>query len=412
MELAGADVDRARRRAALLAALGDPQRGLAVVHVAGTNGKGSTVAVLAAMLHAAGRRVGRFTSPDLAGPHERFWLSGETMAPAELAAREAALAPAFAAAEAAFPHLPPLGPFERWCAIAWTWLAERGCEVAVVEAGVGGLTDATNVFDRPLATLVTAVGLDHTDRLGPDVAAIAAHKAGIFRAGVPALTTAAGEALAVLRAEADRLGAPLTAVAPLPGLPEAGGWRVELPDGPAHLGLPGAFQLENAALAVAAAGVLGLDAAAVRAGLAAVRWPGRLETLSDPAGGEWLLDGAHNPAAAQALTSSWGEPGPAVVVAGFRADKAAREMVATLTAGGATLVVAPVPGAPSWAAADLAAFARGPVLDAPDLDAALAQARALAPAGRRAVTGSLWLMGAARARLLAPASPYTLPGAA
>lgn len=411
------DTARARRRAALLSALGDAQRAFAVVHVAGTNGKGSTVAMLTAMLHAAGHRVGRFTSPDLAGPHERFWLDGRNIDPAELAAREAALGPAFTAAEAAFPELPPLGPFERWCAVAWTWLAERGCAIAVVEAGIGGATDATNVFERPVATLVTAVGLDHTERLGGDLAAIARNKAGIFRADVPALTSATGEAADVLRATAARVGAPFALTGPLPGEPApGGGLAVTLADGPAHLALAGAYQLENAGLAVAAARVLGergwaLGPEHVRAGLADVRWPGRLETLADPAGGAWLLDGAHNPAGAAALIADWGQP--AVVVAGFRADKAAGPMVELLTAGGATLLVSPVPGSPSWSAADLARFARGPVLDAPDLDAALGRARAAAPGGLRVVTGSLWLVGAARARLLASSVvPQPLPGAA
>ena len=421
MGLTPVDQARAARRAALLAALGDPQRALAVVHVAGTNGKGSTVAMLSAMLQAAGLRVGRFTSPDLQGPHERFWLAGEAIAPAALAAREAALGPAFARAEAAFPGLGPLGRFERWCAVAWTWLAESGCAIAVVEAGVGGATDATNVFERPLLTLVTQVGLDHLDRLGADVAAIARHKAGIFRAGVPALSVAGGEAEPVLRAEAARIGAPFTAVRPLAGraCPE-GGWTVALPDGPGFLALSGAHQLENAGLAVTAAHALmgagwALGPAHVRAGLADVAWPGRLERIPDPAGGAWLLDGAHNAPAALALAAAWGTP--AVVVAGFRADKAAGPMVEALTAGGATLVVTPVPDAPSWSAADLAPFARGPVIDAPDLDGALAQARAITPAGLRAVAGSLWLVGAARARLVAhlphpQPQPLPLPGAA
>ncbi len=415
LALTPADTARAARRAELLSALGEPQRAFAVVHVAGSNGKGSTVAMLAAMLQAAGHRVGRFTSPDLQGPHERFWLAGQFIAPAELAAREAMLTPAFAAAEANHPDLPPLGPFERWCAVAWTWLAEHACTIAVVEAGVGGATDATNVFERPLATLVTSVGLDHQDRLGADVAAIARNKAGIFRGGVPALTSATGEAAEVMRAVAARVGAPFAVTQPLTGqLRTQGGWTLALPDGPAHLALPGTYQLENAGLAVAAAQAIGecgwaIDPDHLRAGLAGVTWPGRLETLADDAGGAWLLDGAHNPAGAAALIADWGSP--AAVVAGFRADKAAGQMVEILTSGGATLIVSPIPGAPSWSASDLAPFARGPVVDAADLGAALGRARTVAPAGVRVVTGSLWLVGAARALLL-PASVVPLKGAA
>lgn len=398
---------KARRRA-LLAELGDPQRGLRVLHVAGTNGKGSTVAMLAAVLRASGYRVGRFTSPDLNGPHERFWVDGATIAPERL---ETLLAVVSAAAERVgldYPDLPEWRPFELWSAAAWVHFTREHVDVAVVEAGMGGRTDATNVFETPELTLVTAIGLDHTQWLGPDLTSIATEKAGIFRPGIPALTTADGEALDALMAEASRNRTPLEIVEPLSGFPApAGGWVIDLPDGPGRLALSGRFQLENAALVLAAVGALRLRGwsipdSALRRGLAEVSWPARFETVSDPRGGAWLFDAAHNPAAVKALVASW--PSPQVVVIGVQRTKEASAMVALLSRDDRPLVVAPVPGAESWTPEELAPDAKGPVHAAQDLEAALAIARRLAPDGLRAVTGSIYLVGAARAEVLVPAA--------
>lgn len=394
----------ASRRRALLAGLGDPQAGLKVLHVAGTNGKGSTVAISAAVLRASGYRVGRFTSPDLNGPHERFWVDGATIAPDAL---EALLDEVGRVAERIavdYPDLPPWRPFELWCAAAWRWFRAEAVDIAVVEAGMGGRTDATNVFNAPEATLVTAVGLDHTLCLGHDLHTVALEKAGIFRSGVPAMTTATGEALDTLAAEAARLGAAFRAVAPLAGRAHAaGGWAIELPDGPARLALGGRFQLENAALVLAAIESLNargwdIPASAVRQGLAEVSWPGRMECLADPQGGAWLLDAAHNPAAVSALVSGWEPPG--VALFGVQRSKEAAAMVAALSDGVRPLIFVPVPEAESWEPEELAAFAQGPTYAAPDVEAGLVLARRLAPTGLRVVTGSIYLVGAARARLL------------
>ena len=180
MEVRRDDLRRHARRAALLEALGHPERRFRAVHVAGTNGKGSVVAMVARGLALAGHRVGAFTSPDLAGPHERFALNGVPLTPQALAALEARVAPSIAAAEAAYPDVEPMGAFERWCAAAWVWLAEANIDYAVVEAGIGGRHDATNVLENKVLTLIASIGMDHADRLGPDLASIAHEKAGIL----------------------------------------------------------------------------------------------------------------------------------------------------------------------------------------------------------------------------------------
>ncbi|MNS30521.1 Folylpolyglutamate synthase [compost metagenome] len=393
----------AQRRRALLEALGNPQDRLKVVHVAGTNGKGSTVAMLASVLRAAGYHVGRFTSPDLNGPHERFWLDGATLSPAALEALSAEVLPVAGQLAAAFPDLPDWRPFDLWCAIAWRHFARAEADVVVVEAGMGGRTDATNIFRAPEATLVTAIGLDHTLWLGNDVSTLALEKSGIFRPGVPAMSTAVGPALATLAAEAERIGAPFRTVRSLTGRPVLSGWDIEAGDGIAHLPLAGRHQLENAALALAAVDALrdrgwAVPDAAVCDGLAHVDWPARMERIPDLQGGDWLLDAAHNPQAVRALISSWDMPTLAVI--GVQRSKEAAAMVAALSEGGMPLVFVPVPDAECWTPEELAGFASGPTHAASDIEEALAIARRIAPTGTRVVTGSIYLVGAARARLL------------
>jgi dihydrofolate synthase/folylpolyglutamate synthase len=383
-----------------LAALGNPEAAFPVIHVAGTNGKGSTAAMVAEALHAAGYRVGRFTSPDLHGPHERFWLSGAVLTPGAYEARLAAVARVAETVASAFPELPPWRPFELWCALAWVYFREARVDLAVVECGMGGTHDATNVLPTKVLTLITAIGLDHALCWGGDLASVAREKAGIMRPDVPVMTTATGDSLLELEQAALQVGAPLRRVRPFDGVPAGEGhYQVSLPGGPCRLGLAGAFQLENAALAAAGLEELAargwrISKDAVRRGLRDVCWPGRLERVNEADGGSWILDGAHNPEAVRALVATW-EP-PAVVVAAIQKSKDAPGMIRDLSRGGRMLVLLTLPDAEYWDPADLARWAEGPVHVVHDVSAALQLARTLAPQGRRGVTGSIYLVAACR----------------
>ena len=276
-----------------LAALGHPERRLRALHVAGTNGKGSTCAMAAEALRRAGYRTGLYTSPHLVRFNERVALDGEPITDAALARRVEEVRRACPWHDAGEGER--LTYFEFATLVALLHFAEEGAGAVVLEVGLGGRLDATNVV-LPLACAVSRVGLDHTELLGVTLAAIAREKGGIFKRGVPAVVAhdQPAEALLALRAEAAARGAPLE-VAP--------------PSHPGPVALAGLHQQANAALAAAALRLLdraGLPVGedAIRAGLAGARWPGRLETV-----GGVLLDGAHNPDGAAALARRQARPG-------------------------------------------------------------------------------------------------------
>ncbi|HEY7725592.1 MAG TPA: folylpolyglutamate synthase/dihydrofolate synthase family protein [Anaeromyxobacteraceae bacterium] len=371
-----------------LEALGRPERGLRILHVAGTNGKGSTCAMAAEALRAAGQRVGLYTSPHLVRFNERIALDGEAIA-------DAALERLVAEVRRACPWHDRGGGedrltyFEFATCLALLHFARQGASAVVLEVGLGGRFDATNAV-RPLACAVSRIGLDHVDVLGDTLDAIAREKAGILKAGVPAVTAFAQppEAMAALRREAERRGAPLE-VAPA-------SW-----DG--AVALRGPHQRGNAALAAAALRLLdraGLPVpeAAVARGIAEARWPGRLEEI-----GEVVLDGAHNPDGAAALAEALSVlyPGrPVELVFGVLADKDHAGMLRVLAprARGLHLVPPRSPRArPPAAYRDLAA-ALGPRVDEhPGAAEALACARRAAAGGAAVVVaGSLYLVGEAR----------------
>ncbi|MBF0263041.1 MAG: bifunctional folylpolyglutamate synthase/dihydrofolate synthase, partial [Magnetococcales bacterium] len=288
----------------LLARLGDPHRHLSVIHVAGTNGKGSVIAFLEAMLRAAGVPVARFTSPHLHRFNERIRLDGHEIADADLDPLLAETLAADPDEETTF--------FELTTAAAFLHVARQarfksGAGIVLLETGLGGRLDATNVV-TPLLSIVTAIGLDHRDYLGPSLERIAFEKAGILKAGVPAVADTAGrDTMRVLWGVARRRGVPLEGAGRdfrrrifADGLGWAGSWRFEDREGAMHLpkpSLPGGHQYANAALAVAGLrllrrqGVLGISDAAIRSGVEAARWPGRLERFPGPPP-VWL-DGAH-----------------------------------------------------------------------------------------------------------------------
>ena len=335
---------------AVLAELGNPQDALKCVHVAGTNGKGATCAILDAVLRAAGYRVGRYTSPHLVSVNERFFLDGAPVSDAALAAVEPRVLDAVARVERA--RGVEVTFFETLTAMAFLLFAEAKPDVVVLETGLGGRLDATNVVASPLVSVITRIGLDHCDWLGATHVAIAEEKAGIVKPGRPvvcgAMPLAAREAVArsaslngcsfVAADEAvclERLD-PLTLT--------TAHRRLQ----PVAFALPGAFQAENAATALAALDVLDRDCGlavpdhAVVAGLERVVWPGRCQRVVCD-GVTIYVDGAHNPDGAVALRDALkhlGVVGPVGLVAGYCGDKDVlahlRIMSAVATRGWAT----------------------------------------------------------------------------
>jgi len=304
---------------ALLERLGHPERRFAPVLVAGTNGKGSTARALASILTAAGKKTGLFLSPHLTRYNERFLIGGREIEDERLLDLIRELRPHIEATGATF--------FEASAAIAMQYFAEEGVEVGVLEVGLGGRLDATNAAE-PVLSLVTAIGFDHTKFLGDTLAAIAREKAGIFRPGVPALTSATGEALAALKERAKELGTPLEPVRPEFVATRGLGIRFGLLGQTFEAPLLGRHQGENLALATRAASRLGVGEEAVRKGLYALKNPGRLELLFP-----FLLDGAHNAEGARALARALADHFPSekkVLVFGASRDKDHRGMAEAL----------------------------------------------------------------------------------
>ena len=405
------------RTRALLAALGDPQREVRGALVAGTNGKGSVLALAGSALRAAGLRVGETPKPHLVSYRERVTVDGHPIGPADFTRHvEAVLAVADRVARR---HGEPT-EFELLTAVVFRHFAASDLDVALVEVGLGGRLDATHVWDGGVAA-VTNVALDHTDRLGTTIAAIAREKAAIIERGDRAVTGADGEALAIVRRRARRLGVPLTEVRPAPLLGwDRDGLTVELPRlGAVRVGLRGRHQAANVAVADAlldaldAAGIASADAEARRTGYAAATWPGRLELLTVD-GHEIMLDGAHNPAGAAALAQAIDDlrpflaPGPLGLVVASMADKDVDGIIDALAQSaaldGATIVTTTLDAARAMPAEALAGRwkarlgGRGRVESRDDPIAALSIARGLA--GPTVVAGSLYLVGAVRAHLV------------
>lgn len=407
----------------LLAELGDPQRGLRVVHIAGSKGKGSVAAMIDAMLRAAGYHTGLYTSPHLVSPRERIRLDGEPIE-RDTAARliTQRLKPAVEARQAAGET--ELSWFDLHTALAFCRFAEADVDWAGVEVGLGGRLDATNAWDGGVAA-ITNVALDHTEHLGPTVAAIAREKAAIIKRGDLAVTGATDRALTVIRRRAGRVGAPLTITRPLDvlGSDRTGQVVVDPALGGLRLGLLGAHQAANAAVALAIlealgrAGIAQASADSIRRGLAEARWPGRLELLRVD-GVDVLLDGAHNVDGARALAAAFDDLGPhlgqgrATLLLGVLADKDVPGILDALRTAPAlrdALVLAtPVPD--SARALEGAALARAwgegarPMGSADEaLDEGLVLAASVG--GPLVVAGSLYLVGHVRGRLSGGAVP-------
>ncbi len=395
----------------LLRRLGDPHLELKCAHLAGTNGKGSVGAMLEATLLAAGVKAGFYTSPHLIRFSERFRLAG-----AEIGEKQV-----MDLAEEVWGAVDMREPptfFEFATALAFLYYAREGADWVILESGLGGRLDATNIC-RPAATVITNIGLEHQEYLGRNLAAIASEKAGIIKPGVPlAHGVTQPPARRAVEERAAELGAPLLRLGREIRVRRAGDGRFSLRGARWHLSglatsLAGRHQPMNAGLALAAAEALAAAGAPIspehfRRGLTETRWPGRLDRLPQAPGEPALwLDGAHNLPAARALLDSLdlvrGDRRPLVMVLGVMADKDYRSILAELVPA-ADLVVYSRPAysraaEPSvLAAAAPAGAPPGEVV--PELGRALARAKELAgPEGVVLVTGSLFTVGEALAIL-------------
>jgi dihydrofolate synthase/folylpolyglutamate synthase len=397
-----------------LRAIGEPQNAVPVVHVAGSNGKGSTAAMVESILRAAGLRTGLYTSPHLCRFSERIRVGGEPLDDAR-----------FDAAVGAVLERCPEGLtlFETLTIAAFHAFREEKVDVAIVEVGLGGRLDATNVVERPLATAITSIALEHTAILGDTLDAIAREKAGIARRGVPLVVgPMAPEAMRAIEETARAIGAgPLVRVvsdAASGGdvsatMDAAGRAVIRRGDGAAvvtPLGLAGAHQIDNAGVAVAIAWQLAERWPAVHDavafGLAGARWPGRLERVLVKAGsGEAtvLLDAAHNPHGAATLVRALEDqpvpPERTTLVFGALADKAFVPMLEAL----APLAKRRIYTAPKGRAAapfdELARIAPGDVVPEPR-DAVARAIAGASPGELVVVTGSAYLVGEVRGVLL------------
>lgn len=398
----------------LLHALADPQLRFRSVLIAGTNGKGSTAATLASILSASGIKTGLYTSPHLIRPNERIRLgdeeiTDEAFAQCYFTARKAAQD---LVGSGALPQPPSF--FEILTAMAFLHFAERGVEVAVLEVGMGGRLDATNVVE-PLLSVITDISLDHMEWLGSTIGAIAREKAGILRQnGCMVTLPQHPEANQVLGEVAMELG--VRGINAAPYMPAAEGSR-EYPlevlgkrievDSP----LVGEHQHRNVALAMAAAVELAeshgmqVTAESIAAGIRATNWPGRLERITRN-GVEWILDVAHNPAGAWALRAGLrmlaGKRSPRVLVFSCLADKPAAEMAQILFPLFECVILAPLHTARATAMEDLEAAAQATAASymiAGTVPEALGLASERFPAGAVVISGSVYLVGEARAWL-------------
>ncbi len=386
----------------VLTRLGNPQDRLPpVIHVAGTNGKGSTCAFLRAIGEAQGWRVHVTTSPHLVRFNERIRIAGDLVT-------DAALSAAVDRIEAAN-GLAPLSVFELLVAATFVLFADAPAELCILETGLGGQFDATNVIARPAACAITSISLDHREMLGDTLEKIAFEKAGIFKSGVPAVTGAQpANVLAVLQAQADAHGIRLSARdRDWSATPSTTGFRFTDPAGTLDLPPPallGAHQIDNAGIAVAALRASGLPITqdAIGRGIAQAIWPARMQRLvgavpqAMPPGWEVWLDGGHNPGGGVAVAAqlrAWGDR-PTHIVVGMKQAKDTAEFLAPIMPLAASL----------WAVAEpeqhlalpverVIAASGGVAKPGPTVTASLAQIAARFPPGRVLICGSLYLAG-------------------
>lgn len=393
-------LDRMHR---ILAALDHPERRLPpVIHIAGTNGKGSTLAMIRAGLEGAGLRCHAYTSPHLARFHERIRVAGALIEEDTLSRTlDTCLA-------ANGPE--PITYFEITTAAAFVAFADTPADHTLLEVGLGGRLDATNVIDTPALTVITPVDLDHQQYLGDTLEEIAGEKAGILKRGVPVVVGRQHDAaLEVIEAKAARLGAPVLAHGQHWQVWEERG-RLVFQDETGLIDLPkpallGAHQIENAGIALAALRALGQGEDACEAAVTNVTWPARMQRLrrgplaeAAPEAELWL-DGGHNPHAARAIAALLAEmpQRPTHLICGMLNTKDVTGYMAPLAGVAQSLQAVSIPGqAATLPAADTAAAARSAGLEAIEADSVMAALEAISarePAARVLICGSLYLAG-------------------
>ena len=423
------------RTRALLHELGDPQLAFRGALVAGTNGKGSVLALAGSALRAAGVVAGETPKPHVVSYRERLMIGGQPIDPDTFARLVGEVLPV--ADRVARRHGDPT-EFELLTGLIFRWFAESNVRVALVEVGLGGRLDATHAWDGGVA-VVTNVALDHMDRLGDTIPKIAREKAAIIERGDLAVTGATGDALAVVRRRARRMGAPLREAEPAGILAiDRDGLLVTLPGlGDVRVGLRGRHQAANVAVAdgtldaLAEAGIVTVPPEARRRGYASATWPGRLELLV-VGGRDVLLDGAHNPAGAEALATAIEDLRPSLtggasaapprltLVVASMADKDVAGVIRALRESAAVrdarIICTSLALARALPAGDLAArwHAAGATrLEAINDPGAALEAALATGDGPVVIAGSLYLVGEARARLVDDPrlrDPEDLPG--
>ena len=402
---------------ALLNALGDPQRSFPSVLIAGTNGKGSTAATLASILKASGLRTGLYTSPHLERPNERIRIDGAEIDDASFArlyfrvhdkAQELLI-------DKRLPQLPSY--FELLTALGFLYFAEGNAEIAVLEVGMGGRLDATNIVD-PLISVITDISMDHMEWLGSTISEIAREKAGILRSGGSMVTLPQHpEANQVLGEVATDLGVKgISAATYVPAAGTVGPCKLDVLGEAITIESPliGEHQHRNVALAIAAAVELAanhgyrITGASIADGIRQTNWPGRLERV-ERAGRTWILDVAHNPAGAWALRSGLHallkEERPRTLIFSCLRDKPVAEMAQILFPLFDRVILAPIHTSRAASVDDLMTAARATGTSAVVVDSAkeaieLAETDAPDASGTVVISGSVYLVGEARTLLL------------
>ncbi|MCG3203753.1 MAG: Folylpolyglutamate synthase [Elusimicrobia bacterium] len=364
--------------------LGNPQKSFSSVHVAGTNGKGSVTAMITSILRETRLKVGMYTSPHLEKVYERFQINGRCIPPRTYEKLKHSL-------KKRFPHLTE---FELFTTLAFCWFSREKVDVAVVEVGLGGRLDATNVMENVLVSVITNIDYDHTEWLGKTLGKIAYEKAGIIKKNVPVVTGTPGEAFSVIKSIASTLNAPLVHVSK--------NISASVPH------LIGEHQKRNAALACSAAGIINqsffrISVKQITQGLQKVCWPGRFERFllgSGPSRQEIILDGAHNPAGCRVLVKTIQKEklGPVTLFFGALRDKNISEMARILEPVVKQGYVCPVPSDRSAAPEAVSSLKNwgGKMIGIKNIKEAWRRLRAKKGSTPLLVAGSLYLVGEIR----------------